>query len=96
MEKGAGEKEVYVDFSDEVVEEEVVQSGATEENTVPTGWARIQESLPPVVVEYVERFKESYERYRKQYLVGLAIFAIVVLVVSKLYLFKKAIINYKY
>jgi len=74
--KGDG---VFVDFSDvdeEVVEEEVVQSGATSANAVPGS----QGPLPPVVYEYVEKFKESYSQYRKQYLVGLAVLGIVVLV----------------
>ena len=77
--KGDG---VFVDFSDvdeEVVEEEVVQSGATSANAVPGS----QGPLPPVVYEYVEKFKESYSQYRKQYLVGLAVLGIVVLVASK-------------
>jgi len=76
-----GEKEVYVDFSEEVVEEEVVQSGPTEENVAPSAFDKLQAAMPPAVAEYVDKLKDSYSKNRKQYLIGLAVIGIIILVV---------------
>mmetsp|Transcript_17722 Transcript_17722/g.30152 ORF Transcript_17722/g.30152 Transcript_17722/m.30152 type:complete len:455 (-) Transcript_17722:10-1374(-) len=76
----SGEKEVYVDFSDVEIEEEVVESGATGDDVVLSPLDKIQSHLPPTVNEWIDKFMQSYAQYRKQYLVALAVIAIVIAV----------------
>ena len=81
----SNEKEVYVDFSsvdeEEIIEEDVVQSGPTAENSVPPFIDKLQSHLPPAAAEAVDNLVASYHKNRKAYLLALGAVLILLVVV---------------